>query len=305
MYFSCDLNKFAYFEEKSAELKIRLSELENGLDLLFPKIDDQGQHPGMSGDLIAHGIFKKRENFDLQIELKNQLDIEETSDNSDLIKILKDSYKILKKRYSPKIAEWLKMLTKVGSTDDDLAKILIDYRQRCFRLLEKFEELRFIKETEINSDVDDFVEVPDLIENSGTLIENRDTLTEKDKTRSSPPENRDTLTEKDKTRSPPPETKSVAPTLIFGVDFFDDDQPSTSGPTKFDSDCHRFWRSSIEPDESLLRKSASELNHRVVTFCGNAKVRPFPCKTAFVFDFRHFRACETVLRCFITRRNRL
>lgn len=189
--------------------------------------------------------------------------MEKNLDNEDLLKILKDSYKILKEKFSTKLNFWLKNITKNGIADEDLVKKLIDYREKCKVLSDKFQELNIVEckvnnyHRSLSEEEDDFVEVSS--ENPCCS-----------KTISSLPLKIQTTQQISDCNKVPEysTTSATVPKLTYGLDFWDNDYISSS-ITRNDFDCHRFWRPTVDPDESLTKTNTSPFTAKKITFAGS------------------------------------
>ncbi|CAL1526143.1 unnamed protein product [Lymnaea stagnalis] len=115
-----------------------------------------------SEDLYAHGLTNH--NFSLILEVPENVSVQETGDNTDVICTLKEASKLISSMYLPKVTRWLEILSKNGAAQADI-KAAIEMKVHLEAIKDKCVELKLVsmKKEKLDDDDsdDDFEEVPE------------------------------------------------------------------------------------------------------------------------------------------------
>ncbi|RUS88210.1 hypothetical protein EGW08_004042 [Elysia chlorotica] len=112
-----------------------------------------------------HGLPGPDRSIVIDLGQRDSLAIQETADNADVMRTLKEASKVISANFLPKVTHWLEILSKNGANDADI-KAAIDLKVQLESAKQKCVELKLIsmeKRTlkDVDSDEEDFEDVPE------------------------------------------------------------------------------------------------------------------------------------------------
>ncbi|VDO92779.1 unnamed protein product [Soboliphyme baturini] len=257
------------FSELESDINSCLSEMNNGIRLLVPLIEDSVDVNGPSTS-FADCVVPDSVTVALNVK-KTPLYL--TEDNADLVNSLRDTYKLMVNDYQPKLKKWLKTASKYGSPLS-LMRRLTDFSNTLSSLKQKFDDLNITtsskaKESSDDDDCSDFQEVsekeglemmwkppddvPQYILNSLDVSKQPSSLVS---------------TESSKQVSVT-DNRPAIPVVSYGLDLKYWNKQNVEAPLRMrnDYDCHRFWRP-IESDDTCQDEDIAAYRERIIEFTG-------------------------------------
>ena len=253
------------FGDSKAHVKDLITEARTTISLLIPDFRecDNPQSSDASSSASSKSNMISR---NLVISVPDKIIVEQTEDNEELIRIFKDSKKLLDVNIK-KVKKWISQMTKHGGTGNVLKEMLAIQRN-LNQELQKFKDIKIIERRQAlitrtsdamedsDSDEDGFEEVDlNIADPEGLEL---DEETSKNGTKEVSVEReliehiaemkkKESLKKMKKSADEPSTSKPVIPILSFGLDlkyWGEDVEPAEVAKNR--SDGHRFWR---PPDE--------------------------------------------------------
>ena len=162
-------------EDKTIQKPDYINDAKGGLNSSFSEPQDES----VSKLGSEHGIISRSYTISIQLP-SSKMDIEETEDNTDLLKNLKDIINEIKIKFLPMVNKWINILSKSSKSQQQLAK-LINLKTSLKELSEKYEEINITlmktqncHHSDEDSEDEIFEDVPEsenkeILETTGTI----------------------------------------------------------------------------------------------------------------------------------------
>ncbi|GFN75255.1 UV-stimulated scaffold protein a [Plakobranchus ocellatus] len=116
-------------------------------------------------DQQLHGLHGPEYTIEVDLGQPDIFNVQETSDNIDVVRTLKESSKTISVNLLPKVTAWLEILSKTGAKEEDI-KATIDLKVQLECVKQKCVELKLVsnekqKLKDADSDEEDFEDVPE------------------------------------------------------------------------------------------------------------------------------------------------
>lgn len=101
-----------------------------------------------------HGLGSRNYNISIEIPKESAgVSVEENEDTADILKMLKDQYQLINKKYLPSLQKWLNILAKSGGSEVDMKKA-IDKKNEFETVKQKFITLKVISTNLLSNETD-------------------------------------------------------------------------------------------------------------------------------------------------------
>eukprot|EP00794_Sanderia_malayensis_P020485 gene20485-22501_t len=239
-----------------------------------------------------HGIISRTYNIEIKFPV-DKMHVKETEDNADLIKSFQDVVSEMKVKFLPVVSKWINILSKSTDVKSQL-DMSLKLRNGMKDVLEKYNEIEIMQmmsktveesESEIESDCEDFVDVPEKIdpyfdeigESPGgdfvldSTSKPRNILEDTSATPGSSKDSEDDLRRR--------KLLTVAPVVAFDSDLrhWGEEKVHITPVVKNDS-LHRFWHHAEFDEEFVPAGLEESLRTRAMNFSGEFQSVKWFCR---------------------------